>query len=316
MKPLRLLVVVPNSERRSGILELLRDGEHQVEAYPDAASAAESMRESGFDTLVLDLGTPNLDLTALRQAMSPAEAVPPESLEMAERRHLAHVLRFTDGNKRKAAHLLGISRSTLLNKVRKYGLLALAGMMVSTLSPVRAQTSTAIPDGRVVSGTLSFDGHATVGDFVGRTTSVTGESTGGADVSSVRGWVQAPVKTLVTGNGKRDRDLNKSMESDKYPDIRFELNQVTPKGGTLDSTAVTLHGKLLIHGVTRTVALPAWVKFSGSEARVRSDFPLSLKEYGIKGLSKMLGMLKMYDNIEVHVDVLFGLASSVTTASP
>ena len=26
------------------------------------------------------------------------------------------------GNKRKAAHLLGISRSTLLNKVRKYGL--------------------------------------------------------------------------------------------------------------------------------------------------------------------------------------------------
>jgi DNA-binding protein Fis len=32
------------------------------------------------------------------------------------------MLRYTDGNKRQAAHLLGISRSTLLHKVRKYGL--------------------------------------------------------------------------------------------------------------------------------------------------------------------------------------------------
>jgi DNA-binding protein Fis len=32
------------------------------------------------------------------------------------------VLRHTHGNKRQAAHLLGISRSTLLHKVRKYGL--------------------------------------------------------------------------------------------------------------------------------------------------------------------------------------------------
>ena len=32
------------------------------------------------------------------------------------------MLRHTGGNKRQAAHLLGISRSTLLHKVRKYGL--------------------------------------------------------------------------------------------------------------------------------------------------------------------------------------------------
>jgi DNA-binding protein Fis len=32
------------------------------------------------------------------------------------------VLRFTRGNKRQAALLLGIARSTLLAKIRKYGL--------------------------------------------------------------------------------------------------------------------------------------------------------------------------------------------------
>jgi polyisoprenoid-binding protein YceI len=155
-----------------------------------------------------------------------------------------------------------------------------------------------------------------VGDFVGKTTSVTGEMTGGPELSNVRGWVQAPVKTLVTGNGRRDRDLNKSMESDKYPDIRFELTNVLPGGGNSDSTALTLQGKLMIHGVTRPVALPGWVQLSGEQARVRSEFPLSLADYGIKGLSKMLGVLKMYDNIEVQVDLVFGPSAVGSGARP
>jgi polyisoprenoid-binding protein YceI len=105
------------------------------------------------------------------------------------------------------------------------------------------------------------------------------------------------------------------MESDKYPDIRFELTSVMPRDGTRDSTALILRGQLMIHGVTRTVALPGWVQFSGAQARVRSEFPLSLKEYRIKGLSKMLGVLKMYDNIEVHVDLIFGPGGSGSSAT-
>ena len=162
-----------------------------------------------------------------------------------------------------------------------------------------------VPSGRVDSGTLSFDGRATVGDFVGTTKVVSGEITGGADISAVRGWVEAPVGTLTTGNRKRDKDLNKSMESSKYPNIRFELSGITPRGGTADNVAALLHGALVIHGVTRKVDLPGTVRFEGPKARVRSDFPLRLKDYRIGGLSKMLGVLKMYDDIEVHVDLLF-----------
>jgi polyisoprenoid-binding protein YceI len=309
MKPLRVVLVVPSSERRTDLAEMFRHAEHQVHAFPDAASAAESIREPGFDTLVVDLTTPDLDFPTLRKAMSPEDPGEPESLEAAERRHLAHVLRFTGGNKRRAAHLLGISRSTLLNKVRKYRLIALAGVLLFG-SPLAAQVNAPISSGRVISGTLSFDGHASVGDFVGQTSSVTGEMTGGSDLTKVRGWVQAPVKTLVTGNRRRDRDLNKSMESDKHPHLRFDLAAVSPRGGTADSTALTLRGTLRVHGVSKRIALPGWVQFSGDGVRVRSDFPLSLKEYGIKGLSKMLGVLKMYDNIEVHVDLVFGPAAS------
>ena len=164
-----------------------------------------------------------------------------------------------------------------------------------------------IPSGRVDSGTLSFDGHATVGDFVGTTKTVSGEITGAPNISAVRGWVEAPVRTLTTEDGKRDRDLNKSMESSKYPNIRFELSGITPRGGTADSMAATLHGALVIHGVTRKVDLPGTIQVQGSKARVRADFPLNLKDYRIGGLSKMLGVLKMYEDIEVNVDLLFAL---------
>ena len=55
----------------------------------------------------------------------------PDSLEAAERRHIALMLRHTGGNKRQAAHLLGISRSTLLHKVRKYGLAAAGALALA-----------------------------------------------------------------------------------------------------------------------------------------------------------------------------------------
>ena len=46
----------------------------------------------------------------------------PESLDAAEARHIAAALRFTNRNKRQAALLLGIARSTLLAKIRRYRL--------------------------------------------------------------------------------------------------------------------------------------------------------------------------------------------------
>lgn len=162
-----------------------------------------------------------------------------------------------------------------------------------------------IAGGTVREGSLSFDGHATLGDFTGTTTAVTGEFEGAPDLAGVRGWVAAPVESLVTGNAKRDRDLNKSMESQTYPTIRFELDGVTPGAGSTDSLPVTLHGLLLIHGVSREVTLPGILSGSDGRYRIRTTFPLNLKDYKIGGLTKMLGMLKMHEDIVVHVDVSF-----------
>ncbi len=182
--------------------------------------------------------------------------------------------------------------------------------LILTLLPLFAGQLAAqgpIPSGAVREGTLSFDGHSSVTDFTGTTTAVTGEMSGGSDLGQVSGWVEAPIDSLKTGNERRDRDLNKSMETGKYPHLRFELTGVSPATRVADSIQATLRGRFIIHGVTREVELPGSVLFGQGQVRVRSDFPLNLKDYQIGGLTKFLGVLKMYPDIVVHVDVTFQL---------
>jgi DNA-binding NtrC family response regulator len=122
MPPLHLLLLSRGPERRDALMAALRDAGHQVVSARDAPAAAEAIGAAGFDAVVLDLAWPELEPARLREALAPSEAVEPDSLDAAERRHIALTLRYTGGNRRRAAQLLGISRSTLLHKVRKYDL--------------------------------------------------------------------------------------------------------------------------------------------------------------------------------------------------
>ncbi|HYC31296.1 MAG TPA: helix-turn-helix domain-containing protein [Gemmatimonadales bacterium] len=122
MTPRHVLVLERDPERRERLVDQVRAaGDHPVVAA-DGTGAAEALAAPGFDMLLLDLGAPDLDLGRLREALAPTRPAEPDSLEQAERRHIALALAHTGGNKRRAAELLGISRSTLLHKVRKYRL--------------------------------------------------------------------------------------------------------------------------------------------------------------------------------------------------
>lgn len=120
---LHVLVVSPDAARRSALTGALAAGGHQAAGVASGAEAVSALSEPGLDAVVMDLHAPELDGPALRALLDPATPAAPESLEDAERRHIAQVLHHTGGNKRQAALLLGISRSTLLHKVRKYHIL-------------------------------------------------------------------------------------------------------------------------------------------------------------------------------------------------
>lgn len=175
-------------------------------------------------------------------------------------------------------------------------------LIAATPAAVMAQ---GIPGGELSHGTLAFDAHATLGAFTGTTTTMTGHLAGAPSVAQVRGWVEAPARSLNTKNGHRDRDMAGSLEFDKYATIRFDLDSVTPGVASGDSAAVSLHGRFTIHGTTRPAVVPGWVWLAGKTVRFRGRVPMNVKDYGVGGLSKMLGVLKMDPMIVVRMDVMF-----------
>lgn len=121
-----VLIVSGDRERAEHLAEALRNGGGTVvttETHGAAAAAMVAGAQGGEPPglLVLDLTLPELDLQRLREALG-ENAPPPESLDAMERRQIAAMLRHTGGNRRRAAQLLGLARSTLLAKIRRYGL--------------------------------------------------------------------------------------------------------------------------------------------------------------------------------------------------
>jgi polyisoprenoid-binding protein YceI len=183
----------------------------------------------------------------------------------------------------------------------------LVALIVATLftavAPVSAQV---VPDAPLAHGTLAFDGKGTLGGFTGVTTTLTGQLIGANTLSGARGWVEAPAKSLSTNNGHRDNDMAGSLELAKYPIIRFDLDSVAPGEQHGDSTAVTLSGWFTIHGQKRAARVPGWAWPTARSVRFRGALPMNVKDYGVGGLSKMFGVLKMNEMITVRIDVAFG----------
>jgi DNA-binding NtrC family response regulator len=119
-----VLVVSNDPSRAERVAECLRKEVGKTTIETRGADAAALIGEGGdaaTGLLVLDLSLPELDRQRLREAMG-EHAAPPEPLEAVERRQIAAMLHYTAGNRRKAAQLLGLARSTLLAKIRRYEL--------------------------------------------------------------------------------------------------------------------------------------------------------------------------------------------------
>ena len=171
------------------------------------------------------------------------------------------------------------------------------------------------PDASLQSGSLSFTGHSTFGEFVGTTTEVSGAVSASADVAGARGWVEATVGSLSTRNSRRDSDLRSTMEVAKYPTMRFDLaGFIAPSAAApRDTVTGTLRGTLTIHGVTRDVAIPARLIAVADTIDVSGAFPLDLADYHIGGLIRLFGTLRMQRNIEVRFHLLFQATPHTTT---
>jgi DNA-binding NtrC family response regulator len=104
-------------------LRLPRPAVIVLTGFGDVPLAVDAMQRGAIDFLTKPVELPVLS-TAVRRALErvAARTSGPASLDAVERAHIADVLHAHRGNRTHAARALGISRATLITKIRDYGL--------------------------------------------------------------------------------------------------------------------------------------------------------------------------------------------------
>jgi polyisoprenoid-binding protein YceI len=125
-------------------------------------------------------------------------------------------------------------------------------------------------------------------DAVGRTSAITGTATiaAVADALSVTDASFSVDMTSISSDRQmRDNRLrNDGIQTDQYPTSTFKLTQpVALPAAVVNGSAVdvTLHGDLTLHGVTKSVDIPAKAQLNGNLVRVAGSLSFPFSDYQI-----------------------------------
>ena len=91
------------------------------------------------------------------------------------------------------------------------------------------------------------------------------------------------LETLDTGNGKRDRDMYSTLETDKFPFAEFTGSLQTPfDTETTEEQNVTVVGDFTIHGVTRSIEVEGTLQMKNNGMHLEASWILNLQNYEIE----------------------------------
>ncbi len=134
---------------------------------------------------------------------------------------------------------------------------------------------------------IEVDVKATMGSFVGHLADYNATIQVEDATSKVKSATVAFAFTDVkTGEDKRDHHMHDWQETEKYPDCRFELTQLTAETGG----SYLAVGKFTFHGVTRTLTFPVQIATEGPTMAIDGEAAINTEEYGLSIIRKFLAL--------------------------
>ena len=165
------------------------------------------------------------------------------------------------------------------------------------------------------SSELWFDGTSTLHDFtchankIDATVVVSTSLLDGKSGETQKGQVTIPVKKIKNENDGLTKNMYKTLEPDKWPEINFALDMIKLSREAQKEEIINadIHGALTIKGETRDISMP--VEITGLEnadtLNVSGSYLLLLSDFEIKRPSFFLGTLKVGDEIDISFDLRF-----------
>ena len=152
-----------------------------------------------------------------------------------------------------------------------------------------------------------FDADAPLHSFCGQTQDLSGaftlQQTSPPQISEAKVVIDAA--SLKTGNSERDADMRRDfLEVARFPtiDFRVEAVQAAPFAGGEASWDVVLHAQLTVHGVTRSVQVPASVDLTAGRVTARGQIHLDMRDFNIR-VPRVL-LIPMKSQVLVGFDVV------------
>ena len=125
-------------------------------------------------------------------------------------------------------------------------------------------------------------------DAVGRTGAVTGSitiETSGTTTNLTAASVSVDTTSITSDKSQRDGRLRtEGLQTDSFPTATFKLTKaVEVPAAAIAGTAtdITLTGDLTLHGVTKSVEIPAKVQLVGGTVEVAGSISFPLSDYSI-----------------------------------
>ena len=153
---------------------------------------------------------------------------------------------------------------------------------------------------------VMFEARYPLGDFAGITEKVAGELriNPGNVTQGVIGSITVHPGDLRTGIEGRDRDLKNALETDKYPEIRFKVEEVQasfPSLAERADIALTIRGVMVIRRVERPMTWTGRARIEEGKLWVRGESELKMTDFGVTPPRKFF--LAVSDGVRVSFDL-------------
>jgi len=115
--------------------------------------------------------------------------------------------------------------------------------------------------------------------------------------------VTVPVAKLRSEKDGLDKNLQKALKADKFPNIDVTLDHydVTQIG---DSLGITAKGEITVAGRKQPLELTAVARPTPEGLRVTGQKPLLMTSFDVKPPKMMMGTIKTKDEVVIHFDLL------------
>ena len=120
--------------------------------------------------------------------------------------------------------------------------------------------------------------------------------------------IAIPAATLASPKGDLDKNMQKALKVEQFPDITFRLTRFDTKASS--EGPVHAIGMLKIAGVEREVVLALTTKRSGTTLTVQGSLDLLMTDYGVTPPKAMLGMLKTDPKVTVTFETVLAIPTT------